>query len=203
MKEVMLLEYEKRPFSLHYVNNVNLLSPYNPEFYKQIKLDMVYLTMSKVWSTMSKCKRAQVGALLVKDSTIISDGFNGTVSGMDNCCEDDKGDTFWHVLHAESNVITKLSKNAVSGEDSTLYVTMSPCRDCSKLIIQSGIKRVVFMTAYRNLEGLEFLQNNNISISYYFDLNPLISYNSDNVNLSNLLNKEQFIETIQTKIQTV
>jgi len=159
---------------------------------------MIYLTMARVWSTMSQCKRAQVGALIVKDGTIISDGFNGTPRGMSNCCEDKDGNTIWEVLHSESNAITKLSRNAVSGEDSTMYVTMSPCRDCSKLIIQSGIKRVVFLTAYRNLEGLEFLLNNGIEISYYCDLNPLIDYDSSKIKLIQV--KQSIIELIKNQI---
>lgn len=193
-----MLKYDGNAFSLHRFLNQDLFNNH-----KQVKLDMVYLTMAKVWSTMSHSTRAQVGALLVKDGTIISDGFNGTPSGLDNCCEDSEGNTHWYVIHAESNVITKLSRNAVSGENSTLYVTMSPCRDCSKLILQSGIKRVVFLTPYRILDGLEFLINSNLEVSYYADLTPLINFNHNNVSVVEIEEKEQFIEIIKQNIKTV
>lgn len=197
MQNIMLI-YDEKPFSIHRFSDPNLFNNL-----KQVKLDMVYLTMAKVWSTMSHSKRAQVGALLVKDGTIISDGFNGTPTGLDNCCEDSDGNTHWYVLHAETNVITKLSKNAVSGENSTLYVTMSPCRDCSKLILQSDIKRVVFLTPYRILDGLEFLIHSNLEVSYYADLNPLIEFDFNKISVTGIESKEQFIEIIKQNIKTV
>jgi dCMP deaminase len=111
---------------------------------------------------MSYAKRKQVGAVIVKDNTIISDGYNGTPVGFDNNCEDDLGKTHWYVLHAEANAITKLAKSNVSCSDSTLYITLSPCKECSKLIIQSGIKKVVYLEKYKDTTGLDFLGNFNV-----------------------------------------
>lgn len=167
MKIVTILEYDAMPFCLY--SSESILTA------KQIKQDMIYLTMSKIWSKMSVCKRAQVGALLVKNNTIISDGFNGTPSGMNNCCEDENDNTYWYVMHAESNLITKLGKSSISGEGGTMYVTLSPCRDCSKLILQSGISRIVFMESYRILDGITFLKDN-IDITHYFKMDPIIDF---------------------------
>ena len=130
------------------------------------------MEMTTAWSKKSHCKRRQVGALIVKDSTIISDGYNGTPTGYDNCCEDyiAKGtilvdETKWEVIHAETNAILKCAKNGISCEGGTLYVTLSPCRDCSKLIVQSGITRLVYKEEYRDGAGLEFLQNAGIAVN--------------------------------------
>lgn len=125
---------------------------------KQRLLDSRYLRMAFVWSENSYCKRRQVGAILVKDKMIISDGFNGTPSGFDNICEDENGLTHPYVLHAEANAITKVACSNNSSEGSTLYVTTSPCMECSKLIIQAGIKRVVYSELYRIQDGLELLK---------------------------------------------
>lgn len=124
---------------------------------KQLRYDTAYLKMAESWSKLSHCKRKQVGAIIVKDEMIISDGYNGTPAGFDNCCEDDEGNTYWHVLHAEANAILKVSKSTNNSKGATLYLTLSPCKDCSKLILQSGIKRVVYMNSYKDTEGIDFL----------------------------------------------
>ena len=125
---------------------------------KQQQLDMRYLRMARIWAENSYCRRRQVGAILVKDKMIISDGFNGTPSGFDNVCEDATDHTFPYVLHAEANAITKVARSNNSSEGATLYVTAAPCIECAKLIIQAGIKRVVFSEFYRLADGLELLQ---------------------------------------------
>jgi len=125
---------------------------------KQRLLDERYLRMASIWAENSYCKRRQVGALLVKGKMIISDGFNGTPSGFDNICEDETGSTIPYVLHAEANAITKVARSNNSSEGSTLYVTTSPCMECSKLIIQAGIERVVFSELYRITDGLDLLK---------------------------------------------
>ena len=124
---------------------------------KQRQLDIRYLKMARVWAENSYCVRRQVGALIVKDKMIISDGYNGTPSGFENICENDMGATKPYVLHAEANAITKVAKSANNCDGGTLYVTTSPCMECSKLIIQAGIKRVVFSEKYHNTEGLDIL----------------------------------------------
>ena len=126
--------------------------------HKQIELDRRYLRMAKIWSENSYCSRRQVGALIVKDKMIISDGFNGTPSGFENICEDENGVTKPYVLHAEANAITKMAKSNNSSAGATLYVTAAPCMECSKLIIQAGIVRVVYRDAYRLTDGIELLQ---------------------------------------------
>lgn len=131
---------------------------------KQRILDERYLRMARIWSENSYCKRRRVGALIVKDKMIISDGFNGTPSGFDNICEDDTGNTIPYVLHAEANAITKVARSNNSSEGGTLYVTTSPCMECSKLIIQSGIERVVFSDLYRITDGLDLLKRAGIEI---------------------------------------
>ena len=125
---------------------------------KQLLLDKRYLRMAAIWSENSYCNRRKVGALIVKGNMIISDGYNGTPSGFKNQCEDNEGHTFPYVLHAEANAITKVARSNNSSEGSTLYVTSSPCLECSKLIIQAGIKRVVFSEMYRLCDGLNLLQ---------------------------------------------
>ncbi len=130
------------------------------------KLDLRYLKMAKIWAENSYCIRKKVGALLVKDKMIISDGYNGTPEGFENICEDDNDTTKPYVLHAEANAITKVAKSNNSSQDSTLYVTTSPCIECSKLIIQSGIKRVVFCEKYRDTSGLELLEKAGIILTH-------------------------------------
>jgi dCMP deaminase len=129
-----------------------------------MKFDRSYLAMAEVWAQNSYCKRRKVGALLVKDRTIISDGYNGTPSGFENICEDEDGVTKPYVLHAEANAITKVAKSGNSSEGATLYVTASPCAECAKLIIQSGIKRVVYRDAYRLTDGIDLLQRAGIQV---------------------------------------
>ncbi len=131
---------------------------------KDRKMDMVYLEMAKVWATNSYCERMKVGSLIVKNKSIISDGYNGSPTGFPNICEDASHVTLPHVLHAEANAITKLAKSTQSSDGATLYVTVSPCFECSKLIIQSGIKRLVFKELYRKLESLKFLFDAGIEI---------------------------------------
>ncbi len=125
---------------------------------KQAKYDKAYLKMALEWGELSYCKRRKIGALIVKDKMIISDGYNGTPTGFENFCEDDKGYTKWYVLHAEANAIAKVSSSTQSTNGATLYITLSPCRECSKLIFQSGIIRVVYNKAYKDSSGLEFLE---------------------------------------------
>lgn len=125
---------------------------------KQRRYDIAYLNMARMWAQLSQANRKKVGALLVKDGQIISDGFNGTPSGYDNACEDEDNNTRWEVLHAESNAILKCARFGDSCNGATLYLTYSPCRDCSKLIAQSGIVRVVYIEEYRDTTGLEFLR---------------------------------------------
>lgn len=126
---------------------------------KQLQLDKRYLRMARIWSENSYCERRKVGALLVKDKMIISDGYNGTPSGFPNVCESEEGVTLPYVLHAEANAITKVARSNNSSEGSTLYVSTSPCMECSKLIIQAGIKRVVFSDLYRITDGLDLLRD--------------------------------------------
>lgn len=131
---------------------------------KQRQLDMRYLRMARVWAENSYCIRRQVGALIVKDKMIISDGYNGTPSGFENICEDDQGVTKPYVLHAEANAITKVAKSANNCDGATLYITASPCIECAKLIIQAGIKRVVFCDSYHSTEGQELLSRIGIDV---------------------------------------
>ena len=131
---------------------------------KTLKTDLVYLKMAEIWGTNSHCKRMQVGCLMVKNKSIISDGYNGSPSGFPNQCEDDDNTTLPYVLHAEANAITKLAKSTNSSDGSTVYITASPCFECSKLIIQSGIKRVVFKEIYRKTESLRFLYEAGIEV---------------------------------------
>lgn len=133
---------------------------------KQLKYDKAYLKMALEWGKLSHCKRKQVGALIVKDRMIISDGFNGTPTGFDNICEDKEGVTKWEVLHAEANAILKVASSTQSAKNSTLYITLSPCTECSKLIHQAGIKRVVYAKDYRDISGLEFLKKAGVELNY-------------------------------------
>ncbi len=125
---------------------------------KQEKYDRAYIRLASEWSELSYCERRKVGALIVKGRMIISDGYNGTPSGFENVCEDDQGFTKWYVLHAEANAILKVAGSTQSCEGATLYLTMSPCTNCSKLIHQAGIKRVVYATEYKDLSGVDFLR---------------------------------------------
>jgi|TARA_Y100000766_G_C18898794_1_gene602308 dCMP deaminase len=137
---------------------------------KQLRYDKAYLKMAMEWAKLSHCKRRQVGALIVKDKMIISDGYNGTPTGFENCCEDDEGYTKWYVLHAEANAILKVASSTQSTRGSTLYVTLSPCTDCSKLIFQSGIVRVVYITEYKDRTGLDFLVKSGVKVEQIIDL---------------------------------
>lgn len=131
---------------------------------KQHKFDVSYLEMARVWARNSYCTRRQVGALIVKDRMIISDGYNGTPCGFENVCEDESGQTKPYVLHAEANAITKVAKSGNSSDGSTLYVTAAPCLECAKLIIQAGIKRVVYMDEYRIRDGVELLERAGVEV---------------------------------------
>jgi dCMP deaminase len=134
------------------------------------KYDKAYLRIAKEWSRLSYCKRKQVGAIIVKDRMIISDGYNGTPSGFENCCEDESGLTKWYVLHAEANAILKVAGSTQSCEGATLYITLSPCKECSKLIHQSGINRVVYHEGYKDDSGLEFLKKAGVEVELITDL---------------------------------
>ena len=137
----------------------------NLEEEKQARYDRAYLRLALNWALLSHCNRKKVGAIIVKDRMIISDGYNGTPSGFPNVCENASGETHWYVLHAEANAILKVAKSTNNTEGSTLYLTHSPCKDCSKLILQSGIKRLVFIEAYKDSSGLEFLQSAGVEIT--------------------------------------
>ena len=138
----------------------------SPENLKQLRYDKAYMKMAGQWSKLSHCKRKQVGALIVKDRMIISDGYNGTPIGFENFCEDEEGYTKWYVLHAEANAILKVAGSTQSCEGATLYITLSPCKECSKLIHQAGIKRVVYLNAYKDVSGLEFLKRAGVSVEH-------------------------------------
>lgn len=133
---------------------------------KQAELDRRYLRMAYIWAENSYCKRRQVGALIVKDKMIISDGYNGTPSGFENVCEDENGLTKPYVLHAEANAITKIARSGNNSDGATLYVTDAPCIECSKLIIQAGIKRVIYGRQYRLVDGLRLLERAGIKLKY-------------------------------------
>ena len=133
---------------------------------KQEKYDRAYLKMAKTWGELSYCKRKKVGALIVKDRMIISDGYNGTPSGFENVCEDDQNYTKWYVLHAEANAILKVAASTQSCKGATLYITLSPCKECSKLIHQSGLIRVVYSKAYKDTSGLDFLKRAGVILTF-------------------------------------
>lgn len=138
---------------------------------KQEKYDKAYLRMAKEWAKLSHCKRKKVGALIVKDRMIISDGYNGTPSGFENDCEDDVTEkTKWYVLHAEANAILKVAASTQSCHGATLYLTMSPCKECSKLIHQAGIKRLVYIDEYKDTSGLEFLEKAGVELNKLDDV---------------------------------
>ncbi len=137
---------------------------------KQLKYDKAYLRIAEEWGKLSYCKRKQVGALIVKERMIISDGYNGTPSGFENKCEDEEGYTKWYVLHAEANAISKVAASTQSCQGATLFVTLSPCKECSKLIHQAGIVRVVFSKAYRDDSGVQFLIKAGIDVKLITNL---------------------------------
>lgn len=138
---------------------------------KQEKYDKAYLKMADTWGQLSYCERKKVGALIVKDRMIISDGYNGTPSGFENVCEDEAHYTKWYVLHAEANAILKVAASTQSCKGATLYITLSPCKDCSKLIHQSGIVRVVYAKEYKDTTGLDFLRKAGVQLDYVKSIN--------------------------------
>jgi dCMP deaminase len=131
---------------------------------KQTRYDKAYLRLALSWAQLSHCSRKKVGAIIVKDSIIISDGYNGTPAGFDNCCENEEGNTHWYVLHAEANAILKVARSSNNCKDATLYLTHSPCKDCSKLVLQSGITRLVYQEAYKDTSGIDFLKNAGLEV---------------------------------------
>ncbi|HYG52134.1 MAG TPA: dCMP deaminase family protein [Flavobacteriales bacterium] len=137
---------------------------------KQLRYDKAYLKMAAEWAQLSHCKRKKVGSLIVKNGMIISDGYNGTPSGFPNECEDVNGITQWYVLHAEANALLKVSKSTNSSHNATLYITLSPCRECSKLILQAGITRLVYRDGYKDTSGIEFLKSAGIDVLQIADL---------------------------------
>ena len=137
---------------------------------KQLKYDRAYLKMALEWAKLSYCERKKVGALIVKDRMIISDGYNGTPSSFENVCEDENHYTKWYVLHAEANAIMKVAASTQSCQDATLYITLSPCKECSKLIHQAGIRRVVYHKKYKDATGLEFLSQAGIELTHLSEL---------------------------------
>ncbi len=126
--------------------------------------------MAQTWGELSHCERKKVGALIVRDGRIISDGFNGTPAGYPNCCEDDRGETHWYVLHAEANAILKVARSTNDCSGATLYITLSPCRDCSKLVLQAGIVRVVYLNEYKDTTGVEFLKQSGVEVVHISNL---------------------------------
>jgi dCMP deaminase len=135
-----------------------------PIDFKQLRYHRAYLRMAASWSELSHCERKKVGALIVKDEMIISDGYNGTPGGFENCCEDHEGNTHWYVLHAEANAILKVAKSTNNCKGATLYLTLSPCKDCSKLVLQAGISRVVYKDPYKDTAGIDFLQSAGVEV---------------------------------------
>ena len=138
---------------------------------KQLKYDIAYLRMAREWSKLSYCNRRQVGALIVRNKMIISDGYNGTPSGFENICEDEEQNTKWYVLHAEANAILKVASSTQSCKGATLYITMSPCQGCSKLIHQAGITRMVYVEEYKDTSGVDFLRKAGVEIVHINDIN--------------------------------
>ena len=134
---------------------------------KQKRYDNAYLRIAQEWAKLSHCERKKVGALIVKDRMIISDGYNGCPSGFENKCEDENGETKWYVLHAEANAILKVASSTHNCSGATLYLTLSPCKECSKLILQAGIKRLVYLNEYKDTSGLDFLKKANLEIVHF------------------------------------
>lgn len=137
---------------------------------KTVRYDLAYLRLALSWAQLSQCSRKKVGAIIVKDRMIISDGYNGAPSGFPNACEDENGETHWYVLHAEANAILKVAKSTNNMDGATLYLTHSPCKDCSKLILQSGVKRLVYIHEYKDQSGLMFLEQAGIKLQQYKDV---------------------------------
>ncbi len=135
-----------------------------PDPAKQDRYDRAYMRMALEWAKLSHCTRKQVGAIIVKDGMIISDGYNGTPTGFPNDCEDPSGTTYWYVLHAEANAILKVARSTNNARSATLYLTHSPCKECSKLILQAGIKRLVYVDAYKDPSGLELLEKGGLIV---------------------------------------
>lgn len=131
---------------------------------KQERYDKAYLKMALEWAKLSHCKRKQVGSLIVKEGMIISDGYNGTPTGFPNDCENPEGETWWYVLHAEANAIMKVARSTNNARNATLYLTLSPCKECSKLILQSGIKRLVYINEYKDTTGVDFLRDAGVDV---------------------------------------
>lgn len=140
---------------------------------KQARYDRAYLRLAASWAKLSHCNRKQVGAIIVKDAIIISDGYNGTPAGFDNCCENENGETYWYVIHAEANAILKVAKSTNNCKDATLYLTHSPCKDCSKLVLQSGIKRLIYQEAYKDASGIDFLKSAGLIVEQIQNINDV------------------------------
>ncbi|WP_343634895.1 dCMP deaminase family protein [Fluviicola sp.] len=138
---------------------------------KRLRYDKAYLRMAQTWAELSHCERKKVGALIVRDGRIISDGYNGTPAGFPNCCENQQGETEWYVLHAEANAILKVARSTNDCSGATLFITLSPCKDCSKLVLQAGIKRVVYMTEYKDTMGVDFLKSAGVEVVHIPDPN--------------------------------
>ncbi len=138
----------------------------NKQQAKQLRYDTAYMKMAHEWAQLSHCQRKKVGSLIVKGRMIISDGYNGTPTGFENPCEDEENYTKWYVLHAEANAILKVASSTQSCEGATLYITLSPCKECSKLIHQAGIKRVVYDSPYKDLSGIDFLKKAGVDITH-------------------------------------
>ena len=138
---------------------------------KILRYDKAYLRMAQTWAELSHCERKKVGALIVRDGRIISDGYNGTPAGFPNCCEDQQGNTEWYVLHAEANAILKVARSTNDCSGATLFITLSPCKDCSKLVLQAGIKRVVYMMEYKDTTGVDFLRSAGVEVVHIADPN--------------------------------
>ncbi|WP_343747439.1 dCMP deaminase family protein [Fluviicola sp.] len=138
---------------------------------KRLRYDKAYLRMAQTWAELSHCERKKVGALIVRDGRIISDGYNGTPAGFSNCCENDQGETHWYVLHAEANAILKVARSTNDCSGATLFITLSPCKDCSKLVLQAGIRRVVYMMEYKDTTGVDFLKSAGVEVVHIPDPN--------------------------------
>ncbi len=138
---------------------------------KKLRYDKAYLRMAQTWAELSHCERKKVGALIVRDGRIISDGYSGTPAGFPNCCEDQQGNTEWYVLHAEANAILKVARSTNDCSGATLFITLSPCKDCSKLVLQAGIKRVVYMMEYKDTTGVDFLRSAGVEVVHIADPN--------------------------------
>lgn len=143
------------------------------KYEKQARYDRAYLRLAASWAKLSHCNRKQVGAIIVKDAIIISDGYNGTPAGFDNCCENENGETHWYVIHAEANAILKVAKSTNNCKDATLYLTHSPCKDCSKLVLQSGIKRLIYQEAYKDASGIDFLKSAGLIVEQIQNINDV------------------------------